>query len=140
MVLKNINNLQIALSDRSSRELSKSFEIFEKSSLSSEIQLLKVDEISEISGSGPGSSQDLREIDLKMSKKNIEICIAKWKFQNAGCCSTCPGVLVIIIENIKDIIFVFQTYKMSIKIKMHFVEVILNDILSLSIYSKSRRS
>ena len=76
-------------SDRSSRELSKSFGIFKKSLLSSEIQLHKVDEISEISRSGSGFRQDLGEIDPKMTIKNIENYIMEWKFQKVGYCSTC---------------------------------------------------
>ena len=48
MVPEKQNTLGIALSQRSSRELSKSFEIFKKSSLSSEIQVLKVGDFSEI--------------------------------------------------------------------------------------------
>jgi len=57
--------------------------------LSSEIQLHKVDEISEISRSGSGFRQDLGEIGPKMTIKSIENYIMEWEFQNVGCCSTC---------------------------------------------------
>ena len=54
MVSEKENTLGIALSQRSSRELSKSFEIFKKSSLSSKIQVLKVGNFSPISRVGLG--------------------------------------------------------------------------------------
>ena len=62
------NTLGIALSQRSSRELSKSFEIFKKSSMSSEIQVLKDDSFSKISGSGSGFIPDLVKIGGNMTK------------------------------------------------------------------------
>jgi len=64
----------IALSQRSSRELSKSFEIFEKSSLSSKIQVLKVGSFSKIPGSRPGFIPDLGENPTNFDKMKKKVC------------------------------------------------------------------
>ena len=61
--------LGIALSQRSSRELSKSFEIFEKSSLSSKIQVLKVDSFSKIPGSSPGFIPSYNHVFFSYTQK-----------------------------------------------------------------------
>ena len=74
MVPEKQNTLGIALSERSSRELSKSFKIFEKSSLSSKIQVLKVGSFSKIPGSRPGFIPD-RGWDLtKCDKMKKKVC------------------------------------------------------------------
>ena len=74
------NTLGIVLSQRSSRELLKSFDFF-KSSLSSETQVLKVGSFSKIPGSDPGfipdRGWDLTKCD-KM-KKSVHQRSRRWK-------------------------------------------------------------